>query len=142
MFFQQLKDAAFVLQRPVHFGYAVLVHLESPLALVVFTHGGALGILLVAGKKAVLESVFLPTMKGALVYSDTYSWLYSLFSRMYLIIPPRKAMSVPERRAVYMSALDEVRVKRGSTLISVAPFSMASVTYLKEWGGFQRRCFP
>jgi hypothetical protein len=58
VFFQQLKDAALVLQRPVHFGYAVLVHLESPLALVIFTHGGALGILLVAGKKAVLESVF------------------------------------------------------------------------------------
>jgi hypothetical protein len=51
---------------------------------------------------------------------------------MYLIMPPRKAMSVPERKAVYMSALDEVRVKRGSTLISVAPFSMASVTYLKD----------
>jgi hypothetical protein len=64
MFFQQLKDAALVLQRPVHFGYAVLVHLESPLALVVFTHGGALGILLVAGKKAVLESVFSADDEG------------------------------------------------------------------------------
>jgi hypothetical protein len=89
-----------------------------------------------------LNPYFLPTMKGALVYSDTYSWLYSLFSRMYLIIPPRKAMSVPERNAVYMSALDEVRVKRGSTLIIVAPFSMASVTYLKATGWFSAALLP
>jgi len=32
-----------------------------------------------------------------------------------------KAMSVPERIGAYISALDEVRVNRGSTLISVAP---------------------
>jgi hypothetical protein len=51
-------------------------------------------------------------------------------------------MSVPERNAVYMSALDEVRVKRGSTLISVAPFSMASVTYLKETGWFSAALLP
>jgi hypothetical protein len=41
-----------------------------------------------------------------------------------------------------MSALDEVRVNRGSTLISVAPFSMASVTYLKEMGWFSAALLP
>ena len=33
-----------------------------------------------------------------------------------------------------MSALDEVRVKRGSTLISFAPRSFALATHLKELG--------
>jgi len=59
-----------------------------------------------------------------------------------LIIPPRKAISLPERKAVYMSALAEVRVKRGSTLISVDPFSMASATYLNEMGWFSAALLP
>ena len=48
--------------------------------------------------------------------------------------PPRKAISVPDRMGAYMSALADVRVKRGSTLIKVAPFSIAFVTHLNEMG--------
>ena len=47
---------------------------------------------------------------------------------MYFIRPPKKAMSVPERIWAWMSALAEVRVKRGSTWMSLAPLPMAFVT--------------
>ena len=37
------------------------------------------------------------------------------------MMPPRNAMSVPERIGAWISASAEVRVKRGSTWITVAP---------------------
>ncbi len=53
---------------------------------------------------------------------------------MYLIIPPKKAISVPDLNGVKKSAFAEERVNRGSTLMSLAPRFMASVTHLKEMG--------
>ena len=69
-----------------------------------------------------------------MVYSTTYSFWIKLLSRIYLIIPPKKAMSVPERRRAKMWALAEELVNRGSTLISLAPRSMALLIHLKEIG--------
>src|ERR1700754_3024691 len=44
-------------------------------------------------------------------------------------------MSVPGRIGAYMSATEAVRVKRGSTTTSLAPFSIfASITHLKPHG--------
>src|ERR1700761_7686869 len=44
-------------------------------------------------------------------------------------------MSVPGRIGAYRSATDAVRVKRGSTTASLAPFSiLASITHLKPHG--------
>src|ERR1700759_1901364 len=44
-------------------------------------------------------------------------------------------MSVPGRIGAYMSATEAVRVKRGSTTTSLAPFSiLASITHLKPHG--------
>src|ERR1700753_1696143 len=44
-------------------------------------------------------------------------------------------MSVPGRIGAYMSATEDVRVKRGSTTTSLAPFSiLASITHLKPHG--------
>ena len=57
-------------------------------------------------------------------------------------MPPRKAMSVPDLSAAKMSAFDDVRVNRESTLISVAPFCMASVTYLNNTGWFSAALLP
>ncbi len=61
---------------------------------------------------------------------------------MYLIIPPRKAMSVPERMAAYTSAFAAVCVKRGSTTISFAPFSFAFMTHFMEMGWFDAGLLP
>ena len=41
-----------------------------------------------------------------------------------------------------MSALEDVRVKRGSTLISLAPLSMAAVTHFMEIGWFSAALDP
>jgi hypothetical protein len=50
------------------------------------------------------------------------------------MIPPRKAMSVPARMGTWMSARALVRVKRGSTWITVAPRRWASTTHWKPTG--------
>ena len=71
-----------------------------------------------------------------------YSRWYRSCSRMYRISPPMKAMSVPERIGTYRSARAEVRVKRGSTLISFAPRSRAACTHLKEIGWFSAALEP
>ena len=43
-------------------------------------------------------------------------------------------MSVPDRNGAYMSAFEDVRVNRGSTLMRVAPLSMAALTHFMEMG--------
>ena len=45
--------------------------------------------------------------------------------RIWFRTPHRKAMSDPDRMRTYSSALAAVRVKRGSTTIIFAPFSLA-----------------
>lgn len=58
-------------------------------------------------------------------------------------MPPTKAMSVPERSRAKMSESDEVRVKRGSTLMIFAPFlSFACITHLKDMGWFSAAFEP
>jgi len=57
-------------------------------------------------------------------------------------MPPKKAMSVPDRKAAYMSAFEEVRVNRGSTLMRVAPLSMALPTHFMEMGWFSAALDP
>ena len=61
---------------------------------------------------------------------------------MYLIIPPRKGMSVPDRIAAYTSALAAVCVKRGSTTMSLAPRSFAFMTHFMEMGWFDAGLLP
>jgi hypothetical protein len=61
---------------------------------------------------------------------------------MYLIMPPRKAISVPDLKEVKKSAFEEVRVNLGSTLIILPPRFMASVTHLKEMGWFSAALEP
>ncbi len=61
---------------------------------------------------------------------------------MCRISPPKNTMSVPERMGAYRSALAEVRVKRGSTWISVAPRCWARVTHLNEMGWFSAALLP
>ena len=51
-------------------------------------------------------------------------------------------MSVPDRMGAYISAFEEVLVKRGSTLISLAPFCWAAVTNLNEMGWFSAALLP
>ena len=58
------------------------------------------------------------------------------------MMPPMKVMSQPDLIGAYMSALDEVRVKRGSTLMSLAPLSFAAVTHLKDIGWFSAALDP
>ena len=54
-----------------------------------------------------------------------------------------KAISVPGRIWAKIFALEEVLVKRGSTLISLAPLSViAFVTHLKEMGWFSAALLP
>ncbi len=62
-----------------------------------------------------LKEYFSPTMKAALVYSATYSLKYRLLSRMYLTMPPMKAMSVPERSGTWKVLRAEVLENLGST---------------------------
>ena len=50
------------------------------------------------------------------------------------MIPPRKAMSEPTRIGTCRSATAEVRVKRGSMWITVAPRALASMTHWKPTG--------
>ncbi len=47
-------------------------------------------------------------------------------------MPPRKAISVPERRRAKISAFADVRVKRGSTWMNVAPFIAGSLNPFKR----------
>jgi len=47
---------------------------------------------------------------------------------MWWMMPPRNAMSLPERIGAWMSASAEVRVKRGSTWMMVAPRALACMT--------------
>ncbi len=70
----------------------------------------------------------------AFVYRVTYSKKCRSFSRMWLMIPPRKAMSVPARSGTWRSARALVRVNRGSTWITFAPRSLASITHWKPTG--------
>lgn len=56
--------------------------------------------------------------------------------------PPITAMSAPERIGIQMSALDELRVKRGSMEMRVAPFSLARSTHLKLIGWFSAALLP
>ncbi len=58
------------------------------------------------------------------------------------MIPPRNAMSVPERIGAWMSASADVRVNRGSTWITVAPRDFASVTKRKATGWFSAMFEP
>src|SRR6266498_2669406 len=50
------------------------------------------------------------------------------------MIPPRKAMSLPARMGTCRSAIALVRLKRGSTWITLAPRSLASITHWKPTG--------
>src|SRR5574341_1168205 len=62
---------------------------------------------------------------------------------MYLIMPPRNGMSVPERMGAYTSALAAVRVKRGSTTTSFAPrCSLAFMIHFMEMGWFSAGLDP
>jgi hypothetical protein len=74
------------------------------------------------------------TIVAALVYSTTYSLKYRSLVRMWLMMPPRKAMSLPARMGTWMSASALVRVKRGSTWMMVAPRSLASITHWNPTG--------
>ncbi len=58
------------------------------------------------------------------------------------MMPPRNAISDPDRIGAWMSASAEVRVKRGSTWITVAPFCFASVTKRKATGWFSAMLEP
>ena len=77
-----------------------------------------------------------------------YAWarsagiLVCMSLRIHLIIPPMKAISVPDLNGAYTSALEEVRVKRGSQLMSLAPLLIASVTHLKDIGWFSAALDP
>lgn len=61
---------------------------------------------------------------------------------IYLIMPPRNAISVPERRGAYRSAFAAVLVKRGSTTMSFAPFSFAFITHFMAIGWFSAGFAP
>jgi hypothetical protein len=78
-----------------------------------------LGLGIISGKEAILEGICVCQKEGCMIY---------------LIIPPKKAISVPDLNGVKKSAFAEERVNRGSTLMSLAPRFMASVTHLKEMG--------
>ncbi len=51
-------------------------------------------------------------------------------------------MSVPLRRGAYRSALADVWVNRGSTLISLPPRSLAFMIHLKEIGWLEAGLDP
>ena len=57
-------------------------------------------------------------------------------------MPPRNAISVPERSGAYMLERADVRVKRGSTWITSAPLSFALSTHLNEIGWFSAALLP
>ena len=58
------------------------------------------------------------------------------------MMPPRNAMSLPARIGAWMSAIAEVRVKRGSTWITVAPRRCASTTKRNATGWFSAMLEP
>ena len=58
------------------------------------------------------------------------------------MIPQRNAMSLPERMCAWMSASAEVRVKRGSTWMTLAPLRCASTTKRKAIGWFSAMLEP
>jgi hypothetical protein len=58
------------------------------------------------------------------------------------MMPPRKAMSVPARIGTWMSASALVRLKRGSTWISVAPRALASITHWNPTGWASAKLEP
>ncbi len=54
---------------------------------------------------------------------------------MYLIIPPKKATSLPARIATHLSDVADVRVKRGSTWMILAPLvSRATKAHFQPQG--------
>src|SRR4030066_2125395 len=57
-------------------------------------------------------------------------------------MPPRNAISVPERRGAYMSALADVLVNLGSTLMIFAPLSLALRTHFIAIGWFSAVLLP
>ncbi|MDI3515415.1 MAG: hypothetical protein PWP40_2644 [Rhodocyclaceae bacterium] len=69
------------------------------------------------------------TSSRILSMPNTRSSMYCLssqpFWKMWYSRPNRKGTSVPERMRMYWWALAAVRVKRGSTTIIFAPFSLA-----------------
>ena len=69
------------------------------------------------------------TIVAALVYATTYSLKYSSLSRMNLMRAPSSTTSLPARIGMCLSAVADVRVKRGSTWMTRAPLSRASVTH-------------
>ena len=71
---------------------------------------------------------------GPFVKCRTYSRNSRPFSRMWRITPPRNAMSLPARIGTCRSAIALVRVKRGSTWMTFAPRSLASITHWKPTG--------
>ena len=64
------------------------------------------------------------------------------FSRAQLIRPPSRAMSVPGRRGSQMSATAAVRVRRGSTLMSLAPLARALSIQRMDMGWFSAVLTP
>jgi hypothetical protein len=56
------------------------------------------------------------------------SSFHRLELRTWLMMPPRKAMSLPARKGAWMSAIAVVRVKRGSAWTILAPASLACIT--------------
>ena len=71
---------------------------------------------------------------AAFVYFTTYSRSSDPVCSTWLISPPSQAMSVPARIGTCRSATALVRVKRGSTWITFAPRSFASITHWKPTG--------
>ena len=76
------------------------------------------------------------------MYATTYGFWYRSFCRMWLISPPAKATFVPGRIRAYTSACEDVRVKRGSMLISFAPRSMAVRIQCQATGWFSAGLQP
>lgn len=70
----------------------------------------------------------------AFVYASTYSRKSFSSVSTWLMIPPRKATSVPARIGTNRSARALVRVNRGSTWITVAPRALAASTHWKPTG--------
>ena len=73
-------------------------------------------------------------MVAALVWVTTKSRNSSPLLRTWLMMPPRKAMSVPARIGTCTSATALVRVNRGSTWMIVAPRALASITHWNPTG--------
>ncbi len=59
-----------------------------------------------------------------------------------MTIPPSSAMSEPARMPIHLVAIADVRVKRGSMWITLAPRSRASITHWKPTGWFSAMFEP